>query len=178
LNNKRNMHISGRDVATYTLIIMFEESRSTVLRRRVDAMPPGLPTIGGKKQVGNGPHPPRRPRLQQYFNAKFSSERREPDETIRLPLLFGLRTVGYFAAQHLRAAANMAKQMIPQVQNGDRFIKVGEPHGKIWQVVNLSIAVDGILHARLQDDSRQNGSMTIAAGVLADPRFWNVARPV
>lgn len=72
----------------------------------------------------------------------------------------------------------MPKQMIPLVQNGDRLIKVGEPHGKIWQVVNRSIAVDGILHARLQNDSRQNGSVTIATGVLTDPRFWNVARAV
>ncbi|WP_146747839.1 hypothetical protein [Paramagnetospirillum kuznetsovii] len=72
----------------------------------------------------------------------------------------------------------MTKKLIPHVQSGDRFIKVGEPHGKIWQVVNLSIAVDGILHARLQDDSRINGSMTIAAGVLTDPRFWSVALPI
>jgi hypothetical protein len=43
---------------------------------------------------------------------------------------------------------------------------------------SISIAVDGILHARLHDGSRLNGSMTIAAGVLTDPRFWTVALPI
>lgn len=71
----------------------------------------------------------------------------------------------------------MARKSAPKVCTGDRFIKVGEPHGKVWEVVELKVAVDGILHARLRDGGTHGSSMTIAAGVLTDSRFWNAARP-
>ncbi|RAU21385.1 hypothetical protein CU669_13205 [Paramagnetospirillum kuznetsovii] len=71
----------------------------------------------------------------------------------------------------------MVKKSVPNVHAGDRFIKVGEPHGKVWEVFDLKVAVDGILHARLRDGGRQNGSMTISANTLVDPRFWQAVRP-
>lgn len=66
----------------------------------------------------------------------------------------------------------MAKRTEPQIQTGDRFIKFEEPYGKIWTVVELKIATDSILHARLQATEAKNGSITIAANVLMDKRFW------
>jgi len=69
----------------------------------------------------------------------------------------------------------MARRVKPKVQIGDRFIKVGEPHGRIWEVVNLRITVDGILHAQLRSTGREGGAVTIAAGVLIDQDFWLAA---
>jgi hypothetical protein len=66
----------------------------------------------------------------------------------------------------------MAKRMVPQVHTGDRFTKTGDPNGRIWEVVDVRIATDGILHARLSIGGHQNGTMTIAAGVLTDRHYW------
>ncbi len=69
----------------------------------------------------------------------------------------------------------MARRVKPKVQIGDRFIKVGEPHGRNWEVINLRITVDGILHAQLRSTGREGGAVTIAASVLVDQDFWLVA---
>ncbi|WP_156612578.1 hypothetical protein [Paramagnetospirillum marisnigri] len=69
----------------------------------------------------------------------------------------------------------MAKRVKPKIQLGDRFIKVGEAHGRIWEVVDLRVTVDGILHAQLRATGRDGGAMTIAAGVLMDTDFWRAA---
>lgn len=66
----------------------------------------------------------------------------------------------------------MARRVKPKVQIGDRFIKAGEPHGRIWEVIDLRITVDGILHAQLRSKDRDGGAVTIAAGVLVDQDFW------
>jgi hypothetical protein len=70
----------------------------------------------------------------------------------------------------------MAKRTEPQIQTGDRFMKLGEPNGKIWTVVELKIATDSILHARLLATGPQSSSITIAANVLVDKRFWQSAQ--
>lgn len=58
-----------------------------------------------------------------------------------------------------------------EVHPGDRFVKSADPHGKMWEVVELGVAVDGIMHARMTSvDGRQ--AITIAAEVLLDPAFW------
>lgn len=69
----------------------------------------------------------------------------------------------------------MAKRVKPKVQIGDRFIKAGEPHGRVWEVVGLRVTVDGILHAQLRSTGREGGALTIAAGVLVDQNFWRAA---
>ncbi len=66
----------------------------------------------------------------------------------------------------------MLKSKVPQIRPGDRFFKAGDPSGKLWEVVELSNAVGGILHAHLRSCDRHGVSITIAAGVLADPVFW------
>lgn len=69
----------------------------------------------------------------------------------------------------------MARRVKPKVQIGDRFIKVGEPHGRVWEVIGLRITVDGILHAQLRSTGREGGALTIAAGVLVDLDYWLAA---
>jgi hypothetical protein len=71
---------------------------------------------------------------------------------------------------HGQEAMLMARQTAPGVQAGEYFVKVGDPNGKIWEVVDLRITTDGILHARLK--TGDNSTMTIAAGVLLDRHFW------
>lgn len=66
----------------------------------------------------------------------------------------------------------MDKRTESQIQPGDHFMKVAEPYGKVWTVVELKIASDNILHARIQAGGTQDGTATIAANVLADRRFW------
>ncbi|MDR3438043.1 hypothetical protein [Telmatospirillum sp.] len=70
----------------------------------------------------------------------------------------------------------MVKLKVPQVQPSDRFTKVGESHGKIWEVVEVWTAVDGISHVRLRSCDNLGGLITIAAGVLCDLNFWRVVR--
>lgn len=66
----------------------------------------------------------------------------------------------------------MDKPTESQIQTGDHFMKVSEPYGKIWKVVELKVATDSILHARLQASGTRDGTATIAANVLVDRRFW------
>lgn len=80
------------------------------------------------------------------------------------------------AAQYGALVAYMSKIKAPQVQIGECFCKANEPHGKIWVVIDLRVATDGILHAQLRESGCKAGSMTIAAGVLVDPRFWKTVR--
>lgn len=70
----------------------------------------------------------------------------------------------------------MAKSKVPQVQPGDRFSKVGDAHGKVWEVVEVWTAIDGIPHVRLRSCDQQSGLITIAAGVLCDLDFWRSAQ--
>ncbi len=70
----------------------------------------------------------------------------------------------------------MLKSKIPQVQPGQRFAKAGDPHGKLWEVIDVADAVDGIPHAHLRSCDGQGVLITIAVGVLADPAFWRAVR--
>ena len=66
----------------------------------------------------------------------------------------------------------MFKRSAVAVQLGDKFVKTTDPHGKVWEVVHLWTAVDGILHARLATGERKTTLLTIAAAVLQDGRYW------
>lgn len=66
----------------------------------------------------------------------------------------------------------MDKRTESDIQTGDHFMKVSESYGKVWTVVELKVASDSILHARLKASGAQNGTATIAANVLADRHFW------
>ena len=65
------------------------------------------------------------------------------------------------------------RRTVPQIERGDRFVKVGS--GKVWEVVEIWTAVDGIVHMRLHSGEANSALITIAAGVLADPAFWQPA---
>ena len=64
------------------------------------------------------------------------------------------------------------RRVPPQVERGDQFTKIGGPVAKVWEVVDLWIAVDGIPHARLQSGGDGGSLITIGTGVLVDPGFW------
>jgi hypothetical protein len=71
----------------------------------------------------------------------------------------------------------LPRRMVPQVQPGNRFAKTGNSPGKVWEVVDLAVAVDGIMHARLRSCDGRGDRITIGAGVLLDQVFWLPMRP-
>ncbi len=66
----------------------------------------------------------------------------------------------------------MLKRKNFQVELGDRFSKAGDRYGRVWEVVYVWVAVDGITHARLAVVGSQSDLRTVAAPVLADTQFW------
>ena len=63
---------------------------------------------------------------------------------------------------------------LPPVQVGNRFVKAGDPTGKVWEVSRVWTTVDGVPHARLVN---RNETLMVAVGTLADPDFF-VPAPV
>jgi hypothetical protein len=70
----------------------------------------------------------------------------------------------------------MFKGKAPQIQAGDRFTKTADVYRKVWEVVALWTAVDGIPHARLKCLDARGGLITVAAGVLLDLALWRPDR--
>jgi hypothetical protein len=66
----------------------------------------------------------------------------------------------------------MLKRRTSPLQVGHRLSKTGQTNGRIWEIVDLRIAVDGHLHARLESCGARKDSITISAFVLSDPQFW------
>ena len=66
----------------------------------------------------------------------------------------------------------MLKRKTSTLQIGHRLTKSGEPNGRVWEIIDLRIAVDGLLHARLESCGARKDSITISAHVLSDPHFW------
>lgn len=69
----------------------------------------------------------------------------------------------------------MVRSKAPQVCAGDCFIKAGDANTRVWEVVAVGKAVDGIEHARLQSLQGRVEKITIGSGVLRDLRFWHRA---
>lgn len=66
----------------------------------------------------------------------------------------------------------MLKRKTSTLQIGQRLTKAGEPNGRVWEIIDLRIAVDGLMHARLESCGARKDSITISAYVLSDPQFW------
>lgn len=70
---------------------------------------------------------------------------------------------------------SMLKRKPQTIDIGDRFVAAGEREGRVWEVVYLWTAVDGIQHARLANVGRPSDLRTISVPVLFDPHFWRPA---
>jgi len=69
----------------------------------------------------------------------------------------------------------MLRRKAPPVQIGDRFVKAGDPPGRAWDVVRLWTTVDGVPHARMENNGQQRESRIISVSALTDPHFFSPA---
>jgi hypothetical protein len=61
------------------------------------------------------------------------------------------------------------------VQLGDRFVKNGDPYGRIWVVIRVWTTIDGLLHARMENNDRQHETRIISVSALVDDHFFTSA---
>jgi len=58
------------------------------------------------------------------------------------------------------------------VQPGDRYAKVGDLFGKVWEVTRVWTTVDDLLHARLRSVDKQGETRIISVSALTDRLFF------
>lgn len=63
----------------------------------------------------------------------------------------------------------MFRRRPPPVQVGDRFVKVGDRTGKVWEISRLWTTVDDVPHARLV---YRDETLAVSVGTLADTEFF------
>jgi hypothetical protein len=61
------------------------------------------------------------------------------------------------------------------IELNDRFVKSGDPPGRVWVVVRLWTASDGLPHARLEIEGRRNETRIMSVSALADRYFYTPA---
>ena len=66
----------------------------------------------------------------------------------------------------------MARFLQHPIELNDRFIKSGDPPGRVWVVVRLWTASDGLPHARLEIEGRRNETRIMSVSALADRYFY------
>jgi hypothetical protein len=59
----------------------------------------------------------------------------------------------------------------------DRFVKPGDPPGRVWVVVRLWTASDGLPHARLEIEGRHSETRIMSVSALGDRHFYIPAPP-
>ena len=69
----------------------------------------------------------------------------------------------------------MTRRVAPSVQIGDRFVKSGDPPGRVWVVVRLWTAVDGLPHARMKGEGSRDETRIISISALTDRHFYSPA---
>ena len=69
----------------------------------------------------------------------------------------------------------MFKREGPPVQIGDRFIKKGDTWDREWVIIRLWTTVDGLPHARVENNGRGKESRIISVSALLDPFFYSPA---
>ena len=72
----------------------------------------------------------------------------------------------------------MANRKYQHIQIGTRFVKVGDPYGKVWEVTRLWTTDDGLPHARLMSEGRERDTRIMSLSALADDRLFLPAPPV
>jgi len=58
------------------------------------------------------------------------------------------------------------------IELNDRFVKKGDPPGRVWVIVRLWIASDGLPHARLEIEGRHSETRIMSVSALSDRRFY------
>ena len=64
--------------------------------------------------------------------------------------------------------------MVP-IELNDRFVKSGDPPGRVWVVVRLWTASDGLPHARLEIEGRHSETRIMSVSALHDYHFYTPA---
>ena len=73
----------------------------------------------------------------------------------------------------------MFHREVPTVQVHDRFVKNGDPPGRVWVVIRVWKTVDNLMHARMIGESRSGETRIISVSALTDPHFYKQAnRPI
>ena len=60
----------------------------------------------------------------------------------------------------------------PTVHVHDRFVKAGDPPGRVWGVIRVWVTVDGLLHARMLGEGREGETRIISVSALTDSHFF------
>lgn len=58
------------------------------------------------------------------------------------------------------------------VQAGDRYRKVGDQFGKVWEVTRVWPTVDDLLHARMRSVDKLGETRIISVSALTDRMFF------
>jgi len=58
------------------------------------------------------------------------------------------------------------------VQTGDRYRKVGDQFGKVWEVTRVWTTVDDLLHARMRSVNKRGETRIISVSALTDRLFF------
>ena len=66
----------------------------------------------------------------------------------------------------------MIRRKARPIDLGDRFIKIGDLYGRIWTVVRIWKATDGLPHARIENDGPGHETRIISISALADEDFY------
>ena len=69
----------------------------------------------------------------------------------------------------------MFRRDIPIIQVDDRFVKAGDPPGRVWVIIRIWTTVDGLLHARMIGETREGETRIISISALNDPHFFSPA---
>jgi hypothetical protein len=69
----------------------------------------------------------------------------------------------------------MARFLQHPIELNDRFTKSGDPPGRVWVVVRLWTASDGLPHARLEIEGRSTETRIMSVSALADRYFYTPA---
>lgn len=64
------------------------------------------------------------------------------------------------------------KVKVNSIELKDRFVKSGDPPERIWVVVRLWTASDGLPHARLEIEGRHTETRIMSVSALSDYRFY------
>lgn len=71
----------------------------------------------------------------------------------------------------------MARRDGPPLQLGDRYLKAGDRSGRVWVVIRLWTASDGLPHARMENEGRERETRIISVSALMDRHFYFPALP-
>lgn len=69
----------------------------------------------------------------------------------------------------------MARTPPSSIDVNDRFNKADDPSGRVWVVVRLWTASDGLPHARLEFEGRSGETRIMSVSALLDRHFYSPA---